>query len=256
MAACGPVATFRLNEYITPPETRALFFSKIIINMDNSLGGSVAFLIDFILHIDLHLKLLAAQYGIWLYAILFVIIFCETGLVVTPFLPGDSLLFAAGSLAAIPGSSLDPHLLFLVFFVAAVLGDTLNYAIGHKLGPKVFNYKRSRFFNPEHLIRTNDFFDRYGGKTIIIARFIPIIRTFAPFVAGIGTMTYSRFILFNIAGALLWVSLFSYSGYFFGQLPFVQENFKLLILAIIALSILPPVIEYLKHRFAKRKSRD
>jgi len=224
--------------------------------MDHSLGGSIAFLVDFILHIDLHLKLLAAQYGIWLYAILFVIIFCETGLVVTPFLPGDSLLFAAGSLAAIPGSSLDPHLLFLMFFVAAVLGDTVNYGIGHKLGPKVFNYKKSRFFNPEHLVRTNDFFNRYGGKTIIIARFIPIIRTFAPFIAGIGAMTYSRFILFNVAGALLWVGLFSYSGYFFGQLPFVQENFKLLILAIIALSILPPFIEYLKHWFTKRKGRD
>jgi membrane-associated protein len=219
--------------------------------MDNSLTATASFLVDFIIHIDLHLQLLAAQYGIWLYVILFVIIFCETGLVVTPFLPGDSLLFAAGSLAAVAGSSLDPHLLFLVFFIAAVLGDTLNYGIGHKIGPKVFNYKKSRLFNPEHLIRTNDFFDKYGGKTIIIARFIPIIRTFAPFVAGIGTMSYSRFILFNIAGALLWVGLFTYSGYFFGQLPFVQHNFKLLILAIIVLSVLPPVIGYLKHRFSR-----
>jgi membrane-associated protein len=224
--------------------------------MDNALLGTVAFLVDFIIHIDLHLKLLAVQYGLWLYAILFVIIFCETGLVVTPFLPGDSLLFAAGSLAAIAGSSLNPHLLFLVFFVAAVLGDTVNYGIGHKLGAKVFTYKKSRFFNPEHLLRTNDFFAKYGGKTIIIARFIPIIRTFAPFVAGIGTMIYSRFILFNIAGALLWVGLFSYSGYFFGQLPFVQQNFKLLILTIIVLSILPPVIEYLKHRFGRKAERD
>ncbi|MBZ4219093.1 MAG: DedA family protein [Chlorobium sp.] len=221
--------------------------------MDYSLTSLLFFLVDFILHIDTHLQVLATDYGFWLYAILFVIVFCETGLVVTPFLPGDSLLFAAGSLASMPGSSLDPHLLFLLFFLAAVLGDTVNYQIGHTIGPKVFSYEKSRLFNPEHLVKTNYFFHKYGGKTIIIARFIPIIRTFAPFVAGIGAMRYSRFILFNILGAALWVGLFNYSGYFFGQLPFVQQNFKLLILAIIAISIMPPIIEYLKHQFGRKQ---
>lgn len=216
--------------------------------MDNSFTDILLALVDFIIHIDTHLQTLASEYGLWLYGILFIIVFCETGLVVTPFLPGDSLLFAAGSLASLPGSQLDAHLLFLIFFVAAVLGDTVNYSIGHKLGPKVFDFRKSRFFNPEHLEKTHAFFEKYGGKTIIIARFIPIIRTFAPFVAGIGAMTYSRFILFNVVGALLWVGLFSYSGYYFGQLPFVQENFKFLILGIIVVSLLPPVVEYLKHR--------
>ncbi len=209
-------------------------------------------LVDFIMHIDTHLQVLAAEYGLWLYLILFLIVFAETGLVVTPFLPGDSLIFAAGSLASVAGSALDPHLLFLVLFTAAVLGDTLNYWIGHKVGPKVFDYERSMVFNPSHLIKTRHFFEKYGGKTIIIARFVPIVRTFAPFVAGIGAMAYGRFILFNITGALLWVGLFCYSGYFFGQLSFVQENFKLLILGIIIFSILPPVVEYLKHRFLRR----
>jgi len=222
--------------------------------MDNSFTDILFTLADFIIHIDKHLQVLASEYGLWLYGILFVIIFCETGLVVTPFLPGDSLLFAAGSLASIPGSTLDEHLLFLVFFVAAVLGDSVNYSIGHKLGPKVFDFRKSRFFNPEHLEKTRAFFEKYGGKTIIIARFIPIIRTFAPFVAGIGAMAYPKFILFNILGALLWVGLFSYSGYFFGQLPFVQENFKLLILGIIVFSLLPPVIEYFKHRRGKAEA--
>ena len=217
-------------------------------NMDYSFTVLISSIADFILHIDTHLQLLAAHYGYWLYGILFVIIFSETGFVVTPFLPGDSLLFAAGSLASMPGSSLDPNLLFILFFLAAVLGDTLNYQIGERIGPKVFQYDKSRFFNPEHLATTNQFFERYGGKTIIIARFIPIVSTFAPFVAGIGAMTYSRFILFNIVGAALWVGLFNYSGYFFGQLPLVQQNFKLLILAIIVISLMPPVIEYLKHR--------
>ena len=216
--------------------------------MDFSPIALFAPLVDFIMHIDIHLLSLAADYGLWLYLILFLIVFAETGLVVTPFLPGDSLIFAAGSLASLAASALDPHILFLVFFSAAVLGDTLNYAIGHKVGPRVFDYEKSLIFNPSHLIKTNHFFEKYGGKTIIIARFIPIVRTFAPFVAGIGAMTYHRFILFNIVGALLWVAIFCYSGYFFGQLPFVQENFKLLILAIIILSILPPIVEYIRHR--------
>ena len=222
-------------------------------NMDYSFTALISFLADFILHIDTHLQLLAAQYGLWLYAILFLIIFCETGLVVTPFLPGDSLLFAAGSLAAMPDSSLDPHLLFILFFSAALLGDNLNYLIGRKLGPKVFNYQKSRFFNPEHLARTHSFFKKHGGKTIIIARFIPIIRTFTPFVAGIGAMPYSRFILFCITGALFWVGLFCYGGYFIGQLPFVQQNRKLIFLGIIALSLSPPLIGYLKHLFGRKQ---
>ena len=216
--------------------------------MDHTLTGILLFLADFIIHIDKHLVTLAGEYGLWLYGILFLIVFCETGLVVTPFLPGDSLLFAAGSLASIAGSSLDPNLLFLVFFTAAITGDNLNYLIGRTIGPKVFSYEKSRFFNPEHLVRTNGFFTRYGGKTIIIARFIPIVRTFTPFVAGIGARPYSRFIGYSVSGALLWVALFCYSGYFFGQLPVVQENFKLLILGIILVSVMPPAIGYLKHR--------
>jgi membrane-associated protein len=221
--------------------------------MDYSLASLLSFLVDFIIHIDTHLQSLAAQYGLWLYAILFIIIFCETGLVVTPFLPGDSLLFAAGSLASMPGSSLDPNLLFLLFFSAALLGDNLNYLIGRKLGPKVFNYQKSRFFNPRYLAETNSFFEKHGGKTIIIARFIPIIRTFTPFVAGIGAMPYSRFLLFSIVGALFWVGLFCYGGYFIGQIPFVQQNRKLIFLAIIAVSITPPFIGYLKHRFGRKQ---
>ncbi len=221
--------------------------------MDYSLTSLVTSLADFVINIDTHLQLLGAQYGFWLYAILFIIIFCETGLVVTPFLPGDSLLFAAGSLASMPGSSLNPHLLFLLFFIAALLGDNLNYLIGRKLGPKVFNYQKSRFFNPEHLVNTNVFFEKHGGKTIIIARFIPIIRTFAPFVAGIGAMSYSRFLLFSIVGALFWVGLFCYGGYLIGHLHFVQQNRKLIFLAIIAGSILPPFTGYLKHRLGRKK---
>ncbi len=165
--------------------------------MDFSPIAFVAPLVDFIMHIDIHLQVLAADYGVWLYLILFLIVFAETGLVVTPFLPGDSLIFAAGSLASLAGSALDANLLFLVFFSAAVLGDTLNYAIGHKVGPRVFDYEKSFIFNPSHLIKTNHFFEKYGGKTIIIARFVPIVRTFAPFVAGIGAMTYHRFIFFQ-----------------------------------------------------------
>jgi membrane-associated protein len=204
--------------------------------------------VDLFLHIDHHLQTLASQYGLWLYGILFVIVFCETGLVVFPFLPGDSLLFAAGSLAAMPASQLNPHYLFFIFTSAALIGDTLNYWIGRGLGPKVFHFEKSRFFDTAHLRKTHDYFEKYGGKTIIIARFIPIVRTFTPFVAGVGSLPYPRFITFSIAGALLWVGLFSYGGYFFGQLPFIQSNFKLMILGIIAVSLMPPAIEYLKHR--------
>ncbi len=209
------------------------------------------FLIDFILHIDRHLHQLASEYGLWVYGIVFLIVFCETGLVVLPLLPGDSLLFAAGSLASLPDSQLSPHLLFLGLSIAAILGDTLNYWIGKKIGPKVFASQESRFFKREYLDKTHAFYLKYGAKTIVIARFIPIIRTFAPFVAGVGKMPYRTFIFYNIIGAVIWVGSFVYAGFYFGQLPFVQTNFKLIILAIIILSIMPPVIEYLKHRFKK-----
>ncbi len=209
------------------------------------------FLIDFILHIDTHLHQLASEYGLWVYGIIFLIVFCETGLVVLPLLPGDSLLFAAGSLASLPDSQLSPHLLFIGLSIAGILGDTLNYWIGKKIGPKVFASKESRFFKREYLDKTHAFYLKYGAKTIVIARFIPIIRTFAPFVAGVGEMPYRTFIFYNIIGAVIWVGSFIYAGFYFGQLLIVQTNFKLIILAIIILSITPPVIEYLRHRFKK-----
>jgi membrane-associated protein len=209
------------------------------------------FLIDFILHIDRHLHQLASEYGLWVYGIVFLIVFCETGLVVLPLLPGDSLLFAAGSLASLPDSQLSPHLLFIGLSIAGILGDTLNYWIGKKIGPKVFASKESRFFKREYLDKTHAFYLKYGAKMIVIARFIPIIRTFAPFVAGVGEMPYRTFIFYNIIGAVIWVGSFIYAGFYFGQLPFVQTNFKLIILAIIILSITPPIIEYLRHSLKK-----
>jgi membrane-associated protein len=202
--------------------------------------------IDFFLHLDRHLAEVIQAYGTWTYALLFAIIFLETGLVVTPLLPGDSLLFAAGSFAAL--GALDIRLMFGLLAVAAVLGDTVNYSIGHYLGPKVFHYERSRFFNPDHLRKTHEFYEKYGGKTIIIARFVPIVRTFAPFVAGIGAMSYARFIVYNVVGGVAWVAICLFSGYFFGNLPFVRKNFSLVILVIILISIMPPLIEYLRHR--------
>lgn len=211
------------------------------------------FLIDFILHIDIHLQQLSSEYGLWIYGILFLIVFCETGLVIMPFLPGDSLLFAAGSLASLKDSQLSPHVLFVGLCIAGILGDSVNYWIGKRAGPKVFTSRESRFFKREYLDKTHAFYLKYGGKTIIIARFIPIIRTFAPFVAGIGTMPYRTFIAYNVVGAVLWVGIFVYAGFYFGQLPMVQQNFKLIILAIIILSITPPIIEYLKHRYNNRK---
>lgn len=206
------------------------------------------FLVDFILHIDVHLAELVAQYGIWIYAILFLILFCETGLVVTPFLPGDSLLFVAGALAALPGNDLNVHLMVALLVVAAVLGDAVNYAIGRLFGERLFSNPNSKIFRRSHLDKTHAFYARHGGKTIILARFVPIVRTFAPFVAGMGHMSYRHFALFNVTGALLWVLLFSYAGYRFGDLPVVQENLKLLIVAIILVSILPGVIEVWRHR--------
>jgi len=212
-------------------------------------GGPLFRLIDFIFNIDEHLKQLAADYGLWLYGILFVIVFCETGLVVLPLLPGDSLLFAAGSLAADPKSGLSPHVLFALLSVAAVLGDTVNYWIGHKIGPKAFHAEKARFFKREYLERTHAFYVKHGGKTIVLARFIPIIRTFAPFVAGIAEMPYGKFIVYNVAGGVTWVALFTYLGYHFAQTPIVKKHFELVILAIIVISIMPPVIESLRHRW-------
>lgn len=205
--------------------------------------------IDLVLHLDQHLVELVTQYGGWAYAILFLIIFCETGLVVTPFLPGDSLLFAIGALAATGG--LDVFTLFVLLTSASIAGDTVNYWLGYKVGPKVFHGKGSRYLNPKHLERTHDFYEKYGAKTVILARFIPIIRTFAPFVAGIGRMPYSRFLPYSVIGGVLWISIFVYAGYFFGNIPVVKRNFTLVIVAIIVISILPAVIEYLKHRREK-----
>ncbi len=206
----------------------------------------VHWFVDFFLHLDRHLAEVIQAYGTWTYALLFTIVFLETGLVVTPILPGDSLLFAAGSFAAL--GPLDVGLLFALLSVAAVLGDTVNYAIGHYLGPKVFHYERSRFFNPDHLRKTHQFYEKYGGKTIIIARFVPIVRTFAPFVAGIGAMTYWRFLAYNVVGGVLWVAVCLFAGYFFGNLPIVKSNFSLAIIAIVILSVMPAVVEYLRHR--------
>lgn len=203
--------------------------------------------IDIVLHLDKHLNELVQQYGIWTYAILFLIIFVETGVVVLPFLPGDSLLFAAGSLAALPDSPLNVGLLMLLLIVAAVLGDALNYHIGDFIGPRVFR-RDYRFLKREHLLRTQQFYEKHGAKTIILARFIPIIRTFAPFIAGVGTMSYGKFLSYNLAGALLWVILLTGAGYFFGQIPVVQKNFSLVVLAIIVLSLLPAVFEFVKQR--------
>ena len=205
--------------------------------------------IDVFLHLDKHLADVISKYGIWTYAILVIIVFCETGLVVTPFLPGDSLLFAAGAMAAL--GTLNPHLLLLLLIISAILGDTVNYWIGNKIGPKVFT-SGSRFFKKEHLDRTHAFYEKYGAKTIILARFIPIVRTFAPFVAGVGSMSYGRFLLYNIIGGIVWCALFIYAGFYFGNIPFVKNNFEYVILGIIFVSILPPIIEYLKHRFATR----
>src|SRR3989338_2701259 len=195
---------------------------------------------DFIIHIDTHLQSIIASYGALTYGILFFIVFCETGLVVTPFLPGDSLLFAAGSFAAL--GALDPMVLWGSLILAGVLGDGLNYAIGYRLGPKVFYSSHQRLFKREHLLRTQAFYERHGGKTIVIARFMPIIRTFAPFVAGIGKMRYVRFAAYNVVGAVLWVTAFIWGGYLFGNLPAVRDNFTAVILAIVVISVLPGVV--------------
>ncbi|MBX3396832.1 MAG: DedA family protein [Phycisphaerae bacterium] len=207
---------------------------------------------DFFLHLDKSLETLIAQYGNWTYAILFVVIFAETGLVVTPFLPGDSLLFAAGIFAA--RGSLSATWIFILLTISAVIGDAVNYSIGKYLGPKVLNREKSRIFKREYLEKTHAFYEKYGGKTIIIARFVPIVRTFAPFVAGVGTMTYSRFFMYNVVGAILWVAICTLAGYFLGSIPIIANHFELAVLAIIAVSVMPMVIEFWKARNAKKKS--
>lgn len=205
----------------------------------------IKFLIDFVLHMDVYLNDIITNYGAWTYGILFFVIFIETGFVIMPFLPGDSLLFAAGTFAAL--GALNPIYLFLLLTVAAIIGDTVNYSIGHYIGPKAFSGE-IKFLKKEHLDKTQAFYDKHGGKTIILARFIPIIRTFAPFVAGIGIMKYSKFILYNVVGAISWVAIFISLGYFFGNISFVQKNFELVIFAIIFISFIPPVLEVLKAR--------
>lgn len=208
----------------------------------------IQYLIDFILHIDIHLAELIANYGAWVYGILFLIIFCETGLVVTPFLPGDSLLFVAGTLCAQPTNNIDVHIIALLLMTAAILGDSSNYLIGKFLGKKLFRNPNSKIFKQSYLEKTHQFYEKHGGKTIILARFVPIVRTFAPFVAGMGYMHYHRFMSYNIFGGFLWVCLFLYAGYFFGRLDFVQQNLKWLMLAIIIVSVLPGVIEVWREK--------
>ena len=209
-------------------------------------------LIELFLHIDEYLAEIIAQYGPWTYALLFLIIFLETGLVVTPFLPGDSLLFAAGSFAAL--GVLSPIVLVILLSIAAILGDTVNYWIGHYIGPRAFS-GNVRFLKKEYLDKTHEFYEKHGGKTIILARFVPIVRTFAPFVAGVGAMTYSKFILYNVVGGIVWVNIFVWLGYFFGNLPFVKKNFEIAILAIIFLSVMPMVYEFLKAKWEARKEK-
>ncbi|MBU2026469.1 MAG: DedA family protein [Proteobacteria bacterium] len=206
--------------------------------------------IDLFLHLDRYLGDLLQYFGVWTYVVIFLIIFCETGLVITPILPGDSLLFGLGAFAANPylKGPLEVEWLFITLSIAAVAGDTVNYSIGHYIGPRVFHDGKYRFLKREYLERTHRFYEKHGGKTIVIARFIPIIRTFAPFVAGIGEMNYPRFISYNVFGGVAWIGIFIFGGYFFGNLPVIKNNFTLVIIAIIILSILPGVIEYFRQR--------
>lgn len=213
----------------------------------------ITYLIDLFLHLDKHLSQIIQNYGVWTYLLLFLVIFMETGFVVTPFLPGDSLLFAAGTFASPAlGSSLNIFLLWALLCAAAILGDTVNYWIGHFIGPKAFTGE-VRFLKKEYLDRTHEFYEKHGGKTIIIARFIPIIRTFAPFVAGIGAMNYGRFITYNVVGGVAWVTIFTFGGYYFGNLPFVKENFSLVVIAIIFISVVPMIFEFIKQRTSGAK---
>jgi membrane-associated protein len=207
----------------------------------------IAQLFDFILHIDKHLGEIIQQYRTWSYLILFFIIFAETGFVFTPFLPGDSLIFAAGTFAAIGAFNIG--ILFCVLASASICGDTTNYWIGNFIGPKIFQREKIRFLKKEYLTKTHIFYEKHGGKTIILAKFMPIIRTFAPFVAGIGSMTYRRFIIFNVTAAIIWIGIFLSLGYYFGNLPFVKNNFSIVILAIIIVSVMPGIVKFIQHKF-------
>jgi membrane-associated protein len=208
--------------------------------------------IDIVLHLDKHLEALLAQYGVWLYAILFVIIFAETGLIVTPFLPGDSLLFVAGALAAVSSDSFDINILMALLVTAAILGDGVNYRVGRWFGPKVFRWEDSRFFSRAAFNKAHEFYETHGGKTIVIARFLPFVRTYVPFVAGVAEMTPARFTLFNVIGAFVWVVSLCLAGYWFGNLPWVKSNLTLVILAIIGLSLMPMVVAWVRHKLAAR----
>jgi membrane-associated protein len=207
----------------------------------------ISWFLSFILHIDESLKEITATYGWWTNAILFLIIFCETGLVVTPFLPGDSLLFATGAIAADPSAGLNPLVLYVLLTIAAILGDSVNYAIGQRVGMRILDWNLP-FVKKEHIERTTEFYAKHGAKMIVLARFTPIVRTFAPFVAGMANMDYKVFVTYNIGGGILWTTLFIWSGYFFGNLPFVQENFELVALAIVVISVLPMIYEYWQAR--------
>ena len=213
---------------------------------------TITYLIEIFMHLDDYLAQVIANYGAWTYALLFFVIFMETGVVVTPFLPGDSLLFAAGSFAAL--DVLSPWALVILLSIAAILGDSLNYAIGHYIGPKAFS-GNIRFLKKEHLDKTHAFYEKHGGKTIILARFVPIVRTFAPFVGGIGAMNYPKFIAYNVIGGIVWVNLFVWLGYFFGNLPVVRENFEITIIVIILISVMPMIYEYIKAKMDGRKAQ-
>lgn len=209
---------------------------------------SLSYLIDLVLHLDKHLETMSTSFGGWLYVIFFAVVFCETGLIVTPFLPGDSLLFAVGALVALPETGLSLPLMFVLLTVAAILGDAVNYRIGRAIGPKIFRSEKSRLLNKDHLLKAQHFYERHGGKAIFLARFVPIIRTFAPFVAGAGRMNYLRFWMFNVSGAIIWVGLFLLAGYKFGKYEFVKKNFSLVLLVIIFLSVLPIAFEWWRDR--------
>jgi membrane-associated protein len=204
--------------------------------------------IDIVLHLDTHLAILVQQYGLWIYGILFFIVFAETGFVVTPFLPGDALLFVAGALAAIGEGGMDIFTLMGVLMLAAILGNTLNYQIGRMLGPKVFHWENSRFFNRDALVKTHAFYEKHGGKTLVMSRFLPLFRTFAPFVAGIGSMSYARFTMFNVIGAVAWVVSLCLAGYWMGNMPWVKQNLSLIIVGIIVSSLIPIGIGYMKSK--------
>jgi len=212
----------------------------------------ILYFIDFFIHLDKYLPVIIASFGIWTYVVVFLVIFCETGLVVTPVLPGDSLLFALGALAAL--GALHIEALLSLLCIAAIAGDSVNYAIGHYIGPKVFHYEDSRFFKKKYLVKTHEFYEKHGGKTIIIARFMPFIRTFAPFVAGVGAMNYTKFISYNIIGGIAWVCIFLLAGYFFGNIPTVKNNFTIVIMAIIIISVMPGFIAYFRQKFLDRQN--